>query len=816
MSGEIDVLPGKMLAPDEPINNDKLMQLLLGLQMQIKAQSVTNRELALLFNDSLAALEALVIDPALLQWTLSVEVQGKGGGTFDAVRTEAEPNGGTIFNLEGPSGWRWVRRYERLEASFFGVLPGTVDPARLEAAITVSSENGEVLHFAAGAYQVDATFLLGDRHLLMAGEGPTQTTIQGVRFFTEGDLDLQSIGFNGSQSGAVDGIDTRTWFERAMFRLVSPNPEDNRGWWADANEYPVKRLGRSLRIDNCRFRCPQTGCIDDQHTTNQTQIFSEDLVYAKVSVSNSEFVDIGTEVPAATGASQDNFRSRAFSLRARSAHTVIDSVKIRNVGNGDAHHAQGIVNRNEHNDFVSTTNCSVVGVRCVDGNNQECQGVIDAGAHVIFRGNLIQNIQSEGNDTEGYYTTGIHTITESNIFIDAQEVGPGGTNDGVLTVKSGDDGKNHVVRGNLIVGGWRGIRTFAGDALVEGNHVTDVVTGGNIAPGFNGRVVFNDNVIRATTGSGIAFGYAAWGSDGLDTRWTLEMADCNIETEGADCVNGLPAWYSVRDSVFRGGRLEVRSGNDNGVIKGLLAGCRIISDGVMSIITPRADYADPIEVVIQDVEVTDISNTRNNNPFRATRAAPDMSLVFRNVIFQSNADQSFIRIAAQKHLEFLNCRDTGADKNIFINLNTGTKPETLILNGCQTRAQSVVSLSSGGGVDVEDILVRGCRLRRDSGTPRLFLQSSSNVTIDRLRLAENDFPAGMTLGAGAGTLTVTEGLSLGNLTAVADFGFRYLTGSGAPGGTVTPRFIGDEYLDTSGNQWHRSHGPTASDWKQIT
>ena len=43
----------------------------------------------------------------------------------------------------------------------------------------------------------------------------------------------------------------------------------------------------------------------------------------------------------------------------------------------------------------------------------------------------------------------------------------------------------------------------------------------------------------------------------------------------------------------------------------------------------------------------------------------------------------------------------------------------------------------------------------------------------------------------------------------------YLEGTGSPSGSVTPDFIGQEYLDTTGNAWYKSYGSTNTDWQAL-
>ena len=50
-----------------------------------------------------------------------------------------------------------------------------------------------------------------------------------------------------------------------------------------------------------------------------------------------------------------------------------------------------------------------------------------------------------------------------------------------------------------------------------------------------------------------------------------------------------------------------------------------------------------------------------------------------------------------------------------------------------------------------------------------------------------------------------------------EFGqIEYRESGVSPSGSVTPRFVGEEYFDNSANNWYKSVGLTNTDWKQIT
>lgn len=43
----------------------------------------------------------------------------------------------------------------------------------------------------------------------------------------------------------------------------------------------------------------------------------------------------------------------------------------------------------------------------------------------------------------------------------------------------------------------------------------------------------------------------------------------------------------------------------------------------------------------------------------------------------------------------------------------------------------------------------------------------------------------------------------------------HVSGAGSPSGVVTPEYIGQEYLDTSGSAWYKSTGLTNTDWQAL-
>jgi hypothetical protein len=54
-----------------------------------------------------------------------------------------------------------------------------------------------------------------------------------------------------------------------------------------------------------------------------------------------------------------------------------------------------------------------------------------------------------------------------------------------------------------------------------------------------------------------------------------------------------------------------------------------------------------------------------------------------------------------------------------------------------------------------------------------------------------------------------------NMFALSSTETLYSTGSGDPTGVLTPIYIGQDYLDTTGDAWYRSTGTTSADWQAL-
>lgn len=66
-----------------------------------------------------------------------------------------------------------------------------------------------------------------------------------------------------------------------------------------------------------------------------------------------------------------------------------------------------------------------------------------------------------------------------------------------------------------------------------------------------------------------------------------------------------------------------------------------------------------------------------------------------------------------------------------------------------------------------------------------------------------------------GATGITKDFILNNATGPAKYGYQVVSGP-TPVATVIPRFIGQEVWSVGANSWWKSHGLTASDWKQIS
>lgn len=66
-----------------------------------------------------------------------------------------------------------------------------------------------------------------------------------------------------------------------------------------------------------------------------------------------------------------------------------------------------------------------------------------------------------------------------------------------------------------------------------------------------------------------------------------------------------------------------------------------------------------------------------------------------------------------------------------------------------------------------------------------------------------------------GATGITKDTILNNATGPAKYGYQVVSGP-TPVAIVTPRFIGQEVWSIGASSWWKSHGPTSSDWKQIS
>lgn len=67
----------------------------------------------------------------------------------------------------------------------------------------------------------------------------------------------------------------------------------------------------------------------------------------------------------------------------------------------------------------------------------------------------------------------------------------------------------------------------------------------------------------------------------------------------------------------------------------------------------------------------------------------------------------------------------------------------------------------------------------------------------------------------SGATGITKDTILNNATGPAKYGYQVVSGP-TPVAIVTPRFIGQEVWSIGASSWWKSHGPTSSDWKQIS
>jgi hypothetical protein len=204
MSGEIDTLPGKLLGPDEHINNAKIQQILTGLQARIATDAVTERELEGEIVDkinrtasvaTISALSSLTVPPVLLTQPFSVQVQGYyapgdgGGGTFmfDAT-SDAADNGGTVIAPNAGTG-RWLRivddSVDYINVKWFGVKVNDPSAGALNHSIIQGLINSNalytssVIYFPAGTIHITGNLVLS-LGVSLLGAGSEQTNLRAT------------------------------------------------------------------------------------------------------------------------------------------------------------------------------------------------------------------------------------------------------------------------------------------------------------------------------------------------------------------------------------------------------------------------------------------------------------------------------------------------------------------------------------------------------------------------------------------------------------------------------------------------------------
>ena len=114
-----------------------------------------------------------------------------------------------------------------------------------------------------------------------------------------------------------------------------------------------------------------------------------------------------------------------------------------------------------------------------------------------------------------------------------------------------------------------------------------------------------------------------------------------------------------------------------------------------------------------------------------------------------------------------------------------------------------------------------------SGTPGRFASINVNdwvtvsagygsATFQRRVVSKSADESQITLDTNASStqVNVTIATEAHQLVPIAQQGYRQA--ATAPGGIVTPKYIGEEYFDTAGVNWYKSTGLTNTDWKLIS
>jgi hypothetical protein len=135
-------------------------------------------------------------------------------------------------------------------------------------------------------------------------------------------------------------------------------------------------------------------------------------------------------------------------------------------------------------------------------------------------------------------------------------------------------------------------------------------------------------------------------------------------------------------------------------------------------------------------------------------------------------------------------------------VNYLTSAATLDLLGA---SKFTCSNASGFTITTIDNRVPGCELW-------IHNRGAGNITLDSALMASG---ADTVITQGnAKTFMVAGFPDAGELVPVTGQ-IEARTGTGSPSGSVTPTYIGEEWLDTTGNAWYKSYGTGNTDWQAL-
>ncbi len=163
---------------------------------------------------------------------------------------------------------------------------------------------------------------------------------------------------------------------------------------------------------------------------------------------------------------------------------------------------------------------------------------------------------------------------------------------------------------------------------------------------------------------------------------------------------------------------------------------------------------------------------------------------------------------------------------------TQTAGGSLVINNSKF-TNSSLSILENLGIDTLNVTIQGSKLLNNNAVSMFIYASSGKVKIEGNDIGlDNATPTGTFLyyftGSGQLLLGNNNIVGLGDSgefhpssSQVITFtgpnvgGTSFRSGASSPASAVTPLFLGEMYLHTTGNHWFKSHGPVNTDWTAL-